>query len=87
MKNGLSSVKFMARDIACFRNGLVKAASMQRLRKLLDDLGLVRGMTIDEQDPEEFINLLLVKVFHSPPPLRFRYDSLSMGECVCILRS
>ena len=46
---------------------------MHKFRKLLDDLGMVKGLRRDEKDPEEFINLILDSVFKVPPSFLLRY--------------
>ncbi|XP_067942322.1 ubiquitin carboxyl-terminal hydrolase CYLD-like [Watersipora subatra] len=58
----------IANPLRC--HGLVKKDAIHRLRKLLDQLGIVKGLLADQKDPEEFINLLLIDVFRSSPPLQ-----------------
>ena len=64
---------FYALYIMFYRNGLVVKEAMHKLRKLLDDLGMVKGLRRDEKDPEEFINLILDSVFKVPPSFLLRY--------------
>ncbi|XP_067928941.1 ubiquitin carboxyl-terminal hydrolase CYLD-like [Watersipora subatra] len=49
--------------------GLAQKKGMHELRKLLAEWGLVKGLTEDEKDPEEFLNLLLVNTFVTPSPI------------------
>ena len=56
-----------------FRYGLTLHDGMHELRKCLDSMGLVKGLTSDEKDPEEFLNLLLDKTFATPPPIELRF--------------
>ena len=46
---------------------------MHELRRELDDWGLVKGLTGEEKDPEELLNLLLVHTFNTPSPIVLRY--------------
>lgn len=57
---------------------MVKDA-MHKLRKLLDDLGMVKGLRREEKDPEEFINLVLDNVFKVPPSLQLRYVLINIS--------
>ncbi|XP_006811818.1 ubiquitin carboxyl-terminal hydrolase CYLD-like [Saccoglossus kowalevskii] len=54
------------------RNGFVRADRVNDLRKLLDRLGSVSGLTSEEKDPEEFLNTLLQQVCKAEPFLKLK---------------
>lgn len=41
-----------------------------KLRKLLDKLSSVSGLTSEEKDPEEFLNSLLAQIMRAEPFLK-----------------
>ncbi|KPM04948.1 ubiquitin carboxyl-terminal hydrolase CYLD-like protein [Sarcoptes scabiei] len=51
-------------------NHYVRADRVMRLRKILDKISSVRGLTSEEKDPEEFINLLLNEILKTDPFLK-----------------
>lgn len=52
------------------QNYYVRADRVMGLRKLLEKLSTVRGLTSEEKDSEEFINLLLGEIFKAEPFLK-----------------
>ncbi|XP_076323351.1 ubiquitin carboxyl-terminal hydrolase CYLD-like [Tachypleus tridentatus] len=56
-------------------NWYVRADRVMHLRKLLEELGSVRGLTSEEKDPEEFLNSLLQQILKAEPFLK-----LSSGQ-------
>ncbi|XP_037957203.1 uncharacterized protein LOC119687095 isoform X2 [Teleopsis dalmanni] len=57
------------------KNVFVRADRVMKLRKLLDKLSSVSGLTSEEKDPEEFLNSLLAQIMHVEPFLK-----LSSGQ-------
>ncbi|KAG1682123.1 Ubiquitin carboxyl-terminal hydrolase CYLD [Nymphon striatum] len=57
------------------RNLYVRADRVMKLRKLLDELSSVSGLTSEEKDPEEFLNSLLNQIMKAEPFLK-----LSSGQ-------
>lgn len=56
-------------------NLFVRADRVMNLRKLLDQLSSVSGLTSEEKDPEEFLNSLLAQILKAEPFLK-----LSSGQ-------
>ncbi len=54
---------------------LCRADKVMKLRKLLDGLTSVKGLTTEEKDPEEFLNSLLTQTLRAAPFLE-----LSSGQ-------
>ncbi|XP_030383625.1 ubiquitin carboxyl-terminal hydrolase CYLD isoform X2 [Scaptodrosophila lebanonensis] len=52
------------------KNGFVRADRVMKLRKLLDQLSSVSGLTTEEKDPEEFLNSLLAQIMRVEPFLK-----------------
>lgn len=48
----------------------VRADRVMKLRKLLDRLGSVSGLTSEEKDPEEFLHCLLSEIMRVEPFLK-----------------
>ncbi|KAH8263106.1 hypothetical protein KR044_004365, partial [Drosophila immigrans] len=57
------------------KNVFVRADRVMKLRKLLDQLSSVSGLTSEEKDPEEFLNSLLSQIMRVEPFLK-----LSSGQ-------
>lgn len=57
------------------KNLFVRADRVMNLRKLLDQLSNVSGLTCEEKDPEEFLNSLLAQILKAKPFLK-----LSSGQ-------
>lgn len=57
------------------KNLFVTADHVMNLRKLLDRLSSVSGLTSEEKDPEEFLNSLLAQILKAEPFLK-----LSSGQ-------
>lgn len=57
------------------QNLYVRADRVMRLRKLLDELSSVPGLTSEEKDPEEFLHSLLAQILKAEPFLK-----LSSGQ-------
>ncbi|XP_046868508.1 ubiquitin carboxyl-terminal hydrolase CYLD isoform X2 [Drosophila willistoni] len=73
-----SSVQKVLRDeiVNPLRKNLyVRADRVMQLRKLLDQLSSVSGLTSEEKDPEEFLNSLLAQIMRVEPFLK-----LSSGQ-------
>lgn len=51
-------------------NLYVRADRVMHLRQLLEQISPVRGLTSEEKDPEEFLNLLLTKILKTDPFLK-----------------
>ena len=51
-------------------HGFVRADRVMELRRLLDKLSSVRGLTSEEKDPEEFLNMLLADILVTEPYLK-----------------
>ncbi|XP_061429111.1 ubiquitin carboxyl-terminal hydrolase CYLD-like isoform X3 [Lethenteron reissneri] len=54
------------------KNGFVSATKVMQLRKQLDKIGYVTGLTCEEKDPEEFLNTLFQHVLKVEPFLKIR---------------
>lgn len=52
------------------KNLYVSAGHVMNLRKLLDRLSSVSGLTSEEKDPEEFLNSLLAQILRAEPFLK-----------------
>ncbi|XP_017774296.1 PREDICTED: ubiquitin carboxyl-terminal hydrolase CYLD isoform X1 [Nicrophorus vespilloides] len=52
------------------KNLFVRADRVMNLRKLLDQLSSVSGLTSEEKDPEEFLNSLLAQILKAEPFLK-----------------
>ncbi|CAH2002790.1 unnamed protein product [Acanthoscelides obtectus] len=52
------------------KNLYVSADHVMKLRKLLDKLSSVSGLTCEEKDPEEFLNSLLAQILKAEPFLK-----------------
>ncbi|KAF7266391.1 hypothetical protein GWI33_020268, partial [Rhynchophorus ferrugineus] len=52
------------------KNLFVSADNVMKLRKLLDRLSSVSGLTSEEKDPEEFLNSLLAQILKAEPFLK-----------------
>lgn len=52
------------------KNLFVRADRVMNLRKLLDRLSSVSGLTCEEKDPEEFLNSLLAQILKAEPFLK-----------------
>ncbi|XP_055546306.1 ubiquitin carboxyl-terminal hydrolase CYLD isoform X2 [Wyeomyia smithii] len=52
------------------KNHFVRADRVMKLRKLLDQLSSVTGLTSEEKDPEEFLNSLLAQILRADPFLK-----------------
>ncbi|XP_063922733.1 ubiquitin carboxyl-terminal hydrolase CYLD isoform X3 [Zophobas morio] len=52
------------------KNLFVRADHVMRLRRLLDKLSSVSGLTSEEKDPEEFLNSLLAQILKAEPFLK-----------------
>lgn len=52
------------------KNLFVRADRVMTLRKLLDQLSSVSGLTSEEKDPEEFLNSLLAQILKAEPFLK-----------------
>lgn len=52
------------------KNLFVSADHVMKLRKLLDRLSNVPGLTCEEKDPEEFLNSLLAQILKAEPFLK-----------------
>lgn len=50
----------------------VRADRVMKLRKLLEKLSSVSGLTSEEKDPEEFLNCLLAQIMRAEPFLKVR---------------
>lgn len=57
------------------QNLYVRADRVMKLRRLLDELSSVTGLTSEEKDPEEFLNSLLAQILRAEPFLK-----LSSGQ-------
>lgn len=51
-------------------NKFVRATSVMKLRTLLENLCSVKGLTSEEKDPEEFLNILMVETLKAEPLLK-----------------
>lgn len=51
-------------------NLFVRADRVMNLRKLLEKLSSVTGLTSEEKDPEEFLNSLLAQIMRAEPFLK-----------------
>lgn len=60
------------------KNMFVRADRVMELRKLLDQLSSVSGLTSEEKDPEEFLNSLLAQILRAEPFLKVKKYFLSM---------
>lgn len=54
------------------KNMFVRADRVMKLRKLLDQLSSVSGLTSEEKDPEEVLNSLLSQIMRVEPFLKVR---------------
>lgn len=54
------------------KNVFVRADRVMKLRKFLDQLSSVSGLTSEEKDPEEFLNSLLSQIMKVEPFLKVR---------------
>lgn len=54
------------------KNVFVRADRVMKLRKLLDQLSSVSGLTSEEKDPEEVLNSLLSQIMRVEPFLKVR---------------
>lgn len=52
------------------KNLFVRADRVMNLRRLLDQLSSVQGLTCEEKDPEEFLNSLLAQILKAKPFLK-----------------
>ncbi|XP_026469508.1 ubiquitin carboxyl-terminal hydrolase CYLD [Ctenocephalides felis] len=52
------------------KNLFVRADKVMKLRKLLEKLSSVTGLTCEEKDPEEFLNCLLSQILNADPFLK-----------------
>ncbi|KAJ8973997.1 hypothetical protein NQ317_002393 [Molorchus minor] len=52
------------------KNLFVSADHVMKLRRLLDRLSNVSGLTSEEKDPEEFLNSLLAEILKAEPFLK-----------------
>lgn len=57
------------------KNLFVSADHVMKLRRLLDRLSNISGLTSEEKDPEEFLNSLLAQILRAEPFLK-----LSSGQ-------
>lgn len=54
------------------QNTFVRADRVLKLRQILEEIASVTGLTNEEKDPEEFLNILLAQVMKAEPFLKVR---------------
>ena len=52
------------------KNLFVRSDRVLKLRQLIDKLRSVKGLRIEEKDPDDFLNSLLAKILRSDPFLK-----------------
>lgn len=52
------------------KNTFVRADRVLRLREMLEETCSIKGLTSEEKDPEEFINILLAETLKAEPFLK-----------------
>uniref|UniRef100_A0A8C4R4A6 ubiquitinyl hydrolase 1 n=2 Tax=Eptatretus burgeri TaxID=7764 RepID=A0A8C4R4A6_EPTBU len=62
------------------RHGYVSATKVMQLRKELDSMGCVTGLTNEEKDPEEFLNILFQHVLKVEPFLKISSEKTNIQE-------
>uniref|UniRef100_UPI00358EC3A4 ubiquitin carboxyl-terminal hydrolase CYLD isoform X3 n=1 Tax=Myxine glutinosa TaxID=7769 RepID=UPI00358EC3A4 len=62
------------------RHGYVSATKVMQLRKELDSMGCVTGLTNEEKDPEEFLNILFQHVLKVDPFLKISSEKTNIQE-------
>lgn len=61
------------------KNLYVSADNVMKLRRLLDRLSSVSGLTSEEKDPEEFLNSLLAQILKAEPFLKLNSGQVSFS--------
>lgn len=62
------------------KDKFVRADRVLKLRKTLEDICSVKGLTSEEKDPEEFLNILLAETLKATPFLKVIKYFLSIFE-------